>query len=317
MQPEKQEKPSIPQKAAAMPTPTPTPTPTEEASTAKSGEGVPVEPAPAPPSNMIIIKNISSKASQDDIATFFALCGPMTSFKREENNAIIEFETPDSRKIALNLDGTYLVDQAITVSPYPEGPLGPAPELPPRVLPASTVTSKTGLFPSVLAGLYEFGTDMVRRAKDFDEKHKVSENVKAGVATVQAKAQEVDEKLGITVKANKFRDGVVSTASAVDEKFKLSEKAERLSKATSDFTKKAMDSEPVKKSVAALHKAGDKIKSSVGIVDSPPQPVDPSTGEPLPQEVEVEASTGTSDSSPTVEVKTNTTAGVQMSPMEE
>lgn len=67
--------------------------------------------------------------------------------------------------------------------------------------------TKTSVIASLIAAGYSVGDDALKRAREYDDKHSISEHIKVGAQILKAKVDEIDQKLGITEKAAIVRDG--------------------------------------------------------------------------------------------------------------
>lgn len=82
--------------------------------------------------------------------------------------------------------------------------------------------SKTSAVASLLAAGWSLGDGALTKAKEYDEKHLLSLQLRVGAEKVKAKVQEVDEKYQISATAKAGAEKAKATAKAVDEKYQIS-----------------------------------------------------------------------------------------------
>ena len=110
------------------------------------------------------------------------------------------FETESAAKTALLLTNAMIVDRAIKVEPL----LASQAALPASAEVASadikhkafggvqdSERSKTSVVASLLAAGYGVGADTLSKAKDYDDKHMVTQSLKQSAATVQVRNDEI------------------------------------------------------------------------------------------------------------------------------
>jgi len=179
----------------------------------------------------VYVSNIASTADQKAITDFFSFCGRITGLTLRPTSsgvqeAVVLFETESASKTALLLTNAFIIDRAIVVSPYTPEVGIPLPEVGGAQASASEKQfgvpdqhrTKTSVVASVLAAGYTVGEDAMKKAKDYDEKHSLSQ-------TVKTKATEIDKKLGISETAAAAASYVGSLLNSVDNSFGISAKA--------------------------------------------------------------------------------------------
>jgi len=190
----------------------------------------------------VFVSNISPVATEKTVSDFFSFCGRITrlSLNRaasgDVQEAVVFFETDSAAKTALLLTNALIVDRPINVVPhFPAAENAPvieasAPEVQaditqrPQIAPDSE-RSKTSVIVSMLAAGYVLGGDAVTRAREVDEKHMISLQLKVGAEQIKAKANEIDNRLHITETATTIKNVAVEKAREVDEKLGITEKA--------------------------------------------------------------------------------------------
>jgi len=189
--------------------------------------------------------------------------------------AVVIFETDSAAKTALLLTNALIVDRPITVVPHThsidvEGSQS-------QTQPTENITnrdfaapdherSKTSVVASMLAAGYILGSDTVAQARDFDEKHTISLQIKAGAEQVKAKANELDKALHISETATVIKNATIEKAKEVDERLGISTKANQAAEAVkqqaSAIASKASENEMVAKGVGLLSTLGATISQS-------------------------------------------------------
>jgi len=233
----------------------------------------------------VFVANISPNATEKTVSDFFSFCGRITklTLRREatgdgSQEAIVVFETDSAAKTALLLTNALIVDRPITVVPHvsssvdTEGGEVSQKEVPQEDITNRTFTapdherSKTSVVASMLAAGYVLGTDSVAKARDFDEKHMISLQLKVGAEQVKAKANEIDKALHISETANVIKTVTIEKAKEVDEKLRISENVNRAADAVkqqaSALATKASENEVVAKGVGMLQNLGNTIQQS-------------------------------------------------------
>lgn len=72
---------------------------------------------------------------------------------------------------------------------------------------------------SLIAAGYSVGQGTLTKAKDYDEKHMITDKLKAGADNIKAKAAEIDAQYKITETVQAGVNAVTDKAKAVDERF--------------------------------------------------------------------------------------------------
>jgi len=135
--------------------------------------------------------------------------------------AVVVFETDSAAKTALLLTNALIVDRPITVVPHVPSvsdlEADPAVDITNRNHTAPDADrTKTSVVASMIAAGYHLGADAVGRARELDEKHLISVQLKVGADQIKAKASEIDTKLHISETASFVKDAAVAKAQEVD-----------------------------------------------------------------------------------------------------
>jgi len=221
------------------------------------------------------VKNISPNANEKTVSDFFSFCGKIAKLYldkvegKETNRAVVEFETESAAKTALLLTNALIVDRPITVTPYPAKDSAPTKtEAPGTPVPAEKITqrdfgglrdeerTKTSVLAGITASGYVLATDALTKAKQYDEEHNITLQLKVGMEQLKVKAHEIDQTYGISEKAASVKLQAAEKAKKVDEEFKISEKAS----AAADKVKNTATA------VAAKAQENPTISSAVGTV---------------------------------------------------
>jgi len=234
----------------------------------------------------VFVANISPNATEKTVSDFFSFCGRITKLTlRKEatgdgsQEAIVVFETDSAAKTALLLTNALIVDRPITVVPHvaattdtPQAQGEVLKDVAPDTITNRTFTapdherSKTSVVASMLAAGYVLGTDSVAKAREFDEKHMISLQLKVGAEQVKAKANEIDKALHISETANVIKTVTMEKAKEMDEKLHISENMNRAADAVkqqaSALATKATENEVVAKGVGILQNLGTTLQQS-------------------------------------------------------
>jgi len=226
----------------------------------------------------VFVSNISPNATEKTVSDFFSFCGRIIRLNLRNvegfQEAVVVFETDSAAKTALLLTNALIVDRPITVVPYSPAP-GELERQPsqndqpiterPYVVPDGERT-KTSVVASLLAAGYVLGSDTIGKARELDEKHMITLQLKVGAEQIKAKANEIDRQLHISETATAIKTGVVEKAREVDEKLHISEKVGAAAEATklqaTALLAKANENETIAKGVGILKTVGNNIQNS-------------------------------------------------------
>jgi len=193
----------------------------------------------------VFVSNISPVATEKTVSDFFSFCGRITrlslnrSAAGDVQEAVVFFETDSAAKTALLLTNALIVDRPITVVPHAGEtvvfgdaaiPIETTPEVQADITQRAYTApdserSKTSVIASMLAAGYVLGSDAAVKAREVDEKHMISLQLKVGAESIKAKANEIDNRLHITETATTIKNVAVQKAREVDESFGITEKA--------------------------------------------------------------------------------------------
>lgn len=98
--------------------------------------------------------------------------------------------------------------------------------------PKPVTKSAQEAFQNMLQRGYVLSNNTMSKAKEFDEKHKLTANASQLAANAQAKVVEIDNKIGITQKFSAGTAAINQQVKAVDEKYHVAEKARAAVQAT-------------------------------------------------------------------------------------
>ncbi|EGC31706.1 hypothetical protein DICPUDRAFT_156413 [Dictyostelium purpureum] len=202
------------------------------------------------PEFTVHVSNISPKANTKTVSDFFSFCGRIVNLYLKTDpsgasqQAIVVFESDSAAKTALLLTNALIVDKVIQVVPFTPAlenefqqqiSSNPTQDQQPNQFTSQSEEdivnrehsvpdserTKTSVIASVIAAGYSVGQDAVIKARQVDEEHMISLNIKVGAEAVKAKANEIDNKLHITENATAVKNVVVEKAQQIDEKFQI------------------------------------------------------------------------------------------------
>ncbi|KAA8529798.1 hypothetical protein F0562_034345 [Nyssa sinensis] len=171
------------------------------------------------------VSNISRAASEMDMKEFFSFSGEIqyVEMQRETENtqlAYVTFMKSQGADTALLLSGATIADLSVSITPVENYQLPPdAPPLNPIKPTAAGSAVKKGedVVSTMLAKGFVLGKEAFNRAKSFDERHHLTSNASATVASI-------DRKMGLSEKLS-FGTAVVNVkVREMDELFQVSEK---------------------------------------------------------------------------------------------
>ncbi|KAJ6796840.1 binding partner of ACD11 1-like [Iris pallida] len=168
------------------------------------------------------VSNISLSASIQDIREFFSFSGDivyveMRSESDKSQIAYVTFKESQGADTAVLLSGATIVDLTVTVV------LAENYQLPPEAYKSATVEGKSialqnaeDVMSSMLARGFVLGKDALQRAKSFDERHGLTSNASATVASL-------DRRIGLSEKISLGTAVVNEKVREVDERFQVSQ----------------------------------------------------------------------------------------------
>ncbi|KAL8249664.1 hypothetical protein R6Q59_006532 [Mikania micrantha] len=196
----------------------------------KTETDVPFPGTPKSPVNVSEIKtvkvsNVSKAVSEKDIWEFFSFSGiihyiEMKSESETTKHAFVTFKESQGAYTAVLLTGATIGDLAVSVSHVEnyQLPAG-APPLTPRGAQGSNsdaLQKAEEVVSTMLAKGFVLGKDALQKAKAFDEKHQLSSNASATVASI-------DRKIGLTHKLSMGTAVMNEKMKEVNERYQVSE----------------------------------------------------------------------------------------------
>ncbi|KAL6075905.1 Actin cytoskeleton protein [Balamuthia mandrillaris] len=235
----------------------------------------------------VLVQNISPNATEKTVTDFFSFCGKITSLKLtvdEEGtkHALVVFESEAAAKTALLLSNALIVDRPITVVPagaesgaeLPEGTStttlhGSQIENKPHQLPPEQRTH-TSVIASMIAAGYMVGAEAIQKAREYDEAHSISVQLKVGAQAIKAKASEIDQQYKISETASSWASYLASAASAttaaasakwqeLDQAVGISDTASSIRQTSGQLLQQVMESEPVVSTKEGFKTAGREL----------------------------------------------------------
>jgi hypothetical protein len=224
----------------------------------------------------VFVTNISPNATEKTVSDFFSFCGRITRLNLRSGadgvqEAVVVFESDSAAKTALLLTNALIVDRPITVVPHfpvageeAQGVEADKAVITERAHAAPDAErTKTSVIASLVAAGYVLGTDTIQKARDLDDKHMISLQLKVGAEQLKAKANEIDRQLHISETATAIKTGVVEKAKEVDEKLHITEKvgaaATVAKQQATALAEKAGQNETIAKGVGLLKAVGDVV----------------------------------------------------------
>ncbi|CAL5215304.1 unnamed protein product [Lathyrus oleraceus] len=170
------------------------------------------------------VSNVTAAATENDIKEFFSFSGDiqyveMQSDTENTKTAYVTFKNTQGADTAVLLTGSNIANASVIITPVENY------QLPPEAQPFSPDLKKTpdavkkaeDVVSTMLAKGFVLGKDAIGRAKSFDERHRLSSNASAKVASL-------DRKIGLSGKLSVGTALVNEKVREMDEKFQVSEK---------------------------------------------------------------------------------------------
>jgi len=197
---------------------------------------------------------------------------------KDTNRAVVQFETESAAKTALLLTNALIVDRPIAVVPYPpkdipiineHGTPVPVEKITNRDFGGSKdeERTKTSVLASLLASGYVLAQDALTKAKQIDDEHNISLQLKVGVETLKVKAHELDQAYHITEKATAMKQTATVKAKKIDEDYKTTEKATQAANTVKtnaiQAAAKAQENQTIKSGVDSMKSGWAAVTQSV------------------------------------------------------
>lgn len=236
------------------------------------------------------VNNISPNANEKTVSDFFSFCGKINKLYldkeegKDSSRAVVEFETESAAKTALLLTNALIVDRPITVVAYPppqakEDQQKEEVKTPGTPVPEEKIThrdfggvkdeerTKTSVIASLIAAGYVLAHDALAKAKQYDDEHNITLQLKVGVEQLKVKAHEIDQAYGISEKAAHVKQQATEKAKKLNEDYKITEKASTAAstvKATaSAASQKAQENPTIKSGVETVKSGWNTVATSV------------------------------------------------------
>ncbi|KAK7818837.1 binding partner of ACD11 1 isoform X2 [Quercus suber] len=172
------------------------------------------------------VSNISLAASERDIREFFSFSGDIhyVEMQRETDKtwlAYVTFKDSQGADTAALLSGATIADLSVSITPVENYQLPPE-AIPPssEKMPAATgsaVKKAEDVVSTMLAKSFVLGKDAINKTKALDERHHLTSNASATVASI-------DRKIGLSEKLSIGTTIVNEKVREMDEWFHVSEK---------------------------------------------------------------------------------------------
>ncbi|KAJ0430741.1 putative RNA recognition motif domain, nucleotide-binding alpha-beta plait domain superfamily [Helianthus annuus] len=170
------------------------------------------------------VRNVSLSVTEKDIWEFFSFSGnihyiDMKSESETTKHAFVTFKEAQGANTAVLLTGATIGDKPVTVSHVEnyQLPAG-APPLSPRGAQGSNAVAQKAeeVVSTMLAKGFVLGKDALTKAKSFDERHQLTSNASATVASI-------DRKMGLTHKLSMGTAAMNERMKEVNERYQVSE----------------------------------------------------------------------------------------------
>lgn len=172
------------------------------------------------------VSNISFAASLQEVKEFFSFSGEIeyVEMKRESERsqlAYITFRDPQGAETAMLLTGATIVDMSVIVTPVENYILPPEAVITSmngdKLTGTDTAVKKAeDIISTMLAKGFVLGKDAVQKAKAFDDRHQLTTQASATVASL-------NQRIGLTEKISLGTAAVNEKVKEVDERFQVSE----------------------------------------------------------------------------------------------
>jgi len=239
------------------------------------------------PMHAVEVKNISPNANEKTVSDFFSFCGKITKLYldkeegKETSRAVVEFGSESAAKTALLLTNALIVDRPIVVSAYPPKDAEKKPEHhaePGTQIPSENITqrdfgapdeerTKLSVLASMTASGYVLASDALNKAKQYDEEHNITLQLKVGMEQLKVKAHEVDQTYGISEKAASVKHTAEEKAKKLNEDYKITEKAsaaaEKVKSTAGAVAAKAQENATVSQAVGTVKSGWQSVSNAV------------------------------------------------------
>lgn len=172
------------------------------------------------------VSNISLAASQRDIKEFFSFSGDIhyVEMQRESETtqvAYVTFKDSQGADTAMLLTGATIADLSVSITPVEDYQLPPDArvlDMEKNLLVTNSAVKKAeDVVSTMLAKGFSLGKDALNKAKVFDERHQLTSNASATVASL-------DRKIGLTEKLSLGTAVMNEKVREMDERFQVSGK---------------------------------------------------------------------------------------------
>lgn len=223
-------------------------------------------PPPSALSRSVLVRNVPVSASSSTIDEFFSFCGDIAeqrmapSGDRKSLDAIVVFTDDSSRRTALLMDASSILDATVSIGPVPDGfALGSAAAPPP----AAAAGMFGGIF-AALTGEMEKAGAMFDQATESGVLKTARESVVEAGQQAGAFVKGIDAEYQVTEKTTAFAGVATEKTKGVlgeiDEKLHVGEVVQGL-------RNKAMENPAVSSGVEGIRSGIDSLLSQTGLVN--------------------------------------------------
>eukprot|EP00727_Mastigamoeba_balamuthi_P006019 m51a1_g2036 hypothetical protein (356) ;mRNA; f:1339168-1340916 len=182
----------------------------------------------------VFVSNISPSAQEKTVTDFFSFCGEIKELTLRSTadggkEAIVAFETEAAAKTAMLLNNAIIVDRPIAIRPLTAADVSAPTGATETRVAGSEIEQKqfggvpdsqrsaTSVVASMIASGYVLGEDMRKKALEYDEKLRITEQIRQSAEAVKAKAAEIDSTMHITSTFSAGMSWLASTVTSVDQ----------------------------------------------------------------------------------------------------
>jgi hypothetical protein len=225
-------------------------------------------------SRTVYVKNVSTKATSDQVNDFFSFCGKIEHIDliaQEDGTqkAEIVFGTEEAARTACLLSNALIQDQPIFVYQkedskiqHPGDPLKKLADEQEVVTEAKGTA--TAVINSLLAAGYKLGEEIKKKALEYDARFGISQKIQDTATVIKDKTVEVATivKDKTVETAQNIKESTVNTAHVIDEKLHLTERATAVKDKTVEVASAVKD-----RTVEAASAVKDRTVEAAMVVD--------------------------------------------------
>jgi len=173
------------------------------------------------PTLSVLVANLPTTADlEQQLKDFFSYCGDILSFQVNGNEASIQFQSTDSAKSALLLNGATLSGSVISVVPTASGTLdGEQKAAPVQATPEPP--SQSSVVEALRSAGYQLSLDAAQQAKLYDEQFQISNKAQSLVSRLDEQVQTLDKEYKISENAQTTMENFGKKIQEVEEEYHI------------------------------------------------------------------------------------------------